>query len=134
MVVEPAVDDFLCGLDDHRAELGVELAQRDIGFGRGALDDAQCLDDRLGLLFPADLEVAKAPFRLRTPLGRLIHLDGAKSIGLDALRHDRLSRVGLDAALANTRRHGLQPRHKSGSCRRASLSGRSNAFKGREFL
>ena len=60
MVVELAVDHFLGGRDDGLADLRVELAQRHVGLGRGALDDAQRAHHRQRLLLPADLEIAAA--------------------------------------------------------------------------
>ena len=59
-------------------------AELHVGFGRSALDDAQRADDRLGLLFPADLEVAEAALRLRAPIDFVGDLDAAKGVGFGA--------------------------------------------------
>ena len=67
-VVELAVDDFLRGLDDGLAELRVEPAELHVGFGGGALDDAERAHDRQRLLLPADLEIAERALRLRAPI------------------------------------------------------------------
>ena len=82
MVVELAVDDFLRRLDDRLAELRVEPAELHVGFGRGALDDAERAHDRQRLLFPADLEIAERALRLRAPVAVGRDLDRAERIGL----------------------------------------------------
>ena len=86
VVVELAVDDFLRGGDDGLAEVCIHLAERDVGFGGCPLDDAERADDGLRLLFPANLEVAERALRLRAPVLRGVHLDGAKGIGFSAGR------------------------------------------------
>ncbi len=70
----------------------VEPAERHVGFGGGALDDAERAHDRFGLLLPADLEVAERALRLRAPILVGGHLDGAERIGLGA---DLAGRRGL---------------------------------------
>jgi two-component system phosphate regulon sensor histidine kinase PhoR len=45
----------------------VHLAEIHVGLGGGALDDAQCPDNRGRLLFPADLEIAERALRLCAP-------------------------------------------------------------------
>jgi hypothetical protein len=80
MVVQLAVDHFLGGLDDGLADRLVQAAQRHVGLGGGALDDAQGADDGQGLLFPADLEIAQAALRLRAPITAVVNLDGAECV------------------------------------------------------
>ena len=46
MRVELALDDLLGGGDDRLADFGVEPAERHIGLGRRALDDAERAHDR----------------------------------------------------------------------------------------
>ena len=89
VVVELAVDDFLGGLDDGRADLRVQPAQLHIGLGRRPLDHAQRADHRLGLLFPADLEVADAALGLGAPVAVGRNLDGAEGVGFGAGRGHR---------------------------------------------
>ena len=55
-------------LNDRVAELFVELAQSHVGFGRGALDDAEGAHDRCRLPLPTDLEIAEAALGLRAPV------------------------------------------------------------------
>jgi hypothetical protein len=80
MLVQLTVDHFLGGLDDGLADRLVEPAQRHVGFGGGALDDAQRPDHRRRLLFPADLEIAQAALGLRAPITAIVNLDGAESV------------------------------------------------------
>lgn len=84
MIVELAIDDFLCGLDDGFADLGVQPAQRHIGAGRGLLDDAERTNDRRGLLFPADLEVSERTLCLCAPVTVACNVDRAKCVGFCA--------------------------------------------------
>ncbi|MNT14457.1 hypothetical protein D3C72_1494650 [compost metagenome] len=79
-----AVDDFLCGRDDGVADLGVEACKRHVGAGRCLLDDAERANDRGGLLFPADLEVAERALRLRAPIAIGLNFNGSKCIGFRA--------------------------------------------------
>ena len=44
------------------------------------LDDAECADYRLRLLFPTDFEIAQGALGLRTPVSGVIDLHGAKGI------------------------------------------------------
>ena len=89
MVVELAVDHLLRRLDDGLAELRVEPAERHVGLGRGALDDAERAHDRQRLLLPADLEIAEGALRLRAPVAVGGDLDGAEGVGFGAgLGHD----------------------------------------------
>ncbi len=84
MIVELAVDHLLRRLDDGLADFLVQLAERHVGLGRGALDDAERADDRRRLAFGADLEVAEAALGLRAPIARGVDLDGAEGVGLGA--------------------------------------------------
>ena len=54
-------------VDDGLAELRVEPAERHVGLGRRALDDAERAHDRQRLLLPADLEVAERALRPARP-------------------------------------------------------------------
>jgi hypothetical protein len=92
MVVQLAVDHFLSRSDDRLADLRIQPAQRHVGLGGGALDDAQRPDHRLGLLLPADLEIADRPLRLRAPIAGGVDLDRAESVRL---------RTRLDHGLAS---------------------------------
>ncbi len=97
MIVEMAVDHLLRGFDDHLAELRIELAERHVGDGGRLLHDAERADDGLGLLFPANLEVAERALRLGAPIPVVGHLDGSKSIRLGARAlgvHQRPAVVG----------------------------------------
>ena len=110
VVVERAVDDFLRGLDDGRAERRVEPAEIHVGFRRRPLDDAERADHRQRLLFPADLEVAERALRLRAPVAVGGDIDGAERVGLGPglalIRHCGLRRsvagVHRRIALANS--------------------------------
>ena len=84
MIVQLAVDHFLGGGDDGLADRLVQPAQRHVGLGRGALDDAQRPDDGQGLLFPADLEIAQAALGLRAPIAAVVNFDGPESVGFGA--------------------------------------------------
>jgi hypothetical protein len=53
MLVQLAVDHFLGGGDNGFADLLVQPAQRHIGLGGGALDDAQRPHDGLRAVFPS---------------------------------------------------------------------------------
>ena len=82
MVVELAVHDFLSCLDDGVADLRIEPAERHVRFGGRALDDAERPDDRRGLSFPTDLEIAEAALGLRAPISVDGNFDRAEGIGL----------------------------------------------------
>ena len=84
MIVQSAVDDFLGCFDDCLAYGFVEFAEAHIGFGGGALDDAKRPDNRGGLCFPADLEIAKRALSLSAPIAGGLHFDRAKGVGLGA--------------------------------------------------
>ena len=84
MVVELAFDHLTRRSDDSLADLAIKAAQRHVHFGSGELDDAERPDHRLRLLFPADLEIAQRPLRLRPPIAVGSDLDGAKGIGFGA--------------------------------------------------
>jgi len=70
--------------DDRCGDRRVQLAQRQVGLRRGALHHPQRPDHRLGLLLPADLEVAERALGLRAPILVARHLDGAEAVRLDA--------------------------------------------------
>ena len=53
VIVELAVDHFLRGRDDGLADLRVEAAERHVGFGGGALDDAERAHDRHAAASPS---------------------------------------------------------------------------------
>ena len=84
MVVELAVDHLLRGLDDRLADLRVEPLQFHVGFGSGALDDAERTHDGERLLLPAYLEIAERALRLRAPIAVGRHFDRAERVCLGA--------------------------------------------------
>src|SRR6202012_3015333 len=89
MIVELAVDHFLGGSDNGLANLLVQAAQRHVGFGGRALDDTQCAYDRLGLFFPADLEIAQRALGLRPPIAVIVNFNRPESVCFGAgLGHD----------------------------------------------
>ena len=110
MVVELAVDDLLGGCDDVLRQLGVKLAEFEVCFGGGALDDAQGANDGPGLLFPADLEVAEAALGLGAPVDGGVDLDGAEGVGFSGAGPSRRR-----SASSRSARH--RPTASSGSCR-----------------
>ena len=95
MVVQLAVDDLVGRVDDRVADGGVELAQRHVGLGGGALDDAQGADDGQRLLLPADLEVAEAALGLSPPVAVRSDLDGAEGVGFGAEAGHRSGSSGV---------------------------------------
>ncbi len=84
MVVQLAVDHLLRRGDDGLGDLWVKLAESQVGFGGGALDDPQGADHRLGLFLPADLEIAQGALGLGAPVAGRIHLDRAEGVGFGA--------------------------------------------------
>ena len=104
MVVQLPLDHLIGGLEDGLTQFRIQLAQRHIGLGGGLLDDAQRANDRQGLRFPADLEVAQAALRLRAPVAAGGHIDRAKGISFDAgllgIGHGQLSGSGEGSGLA----------------------------------
>ena len=84
VLVELALAHFLRGRGDGFAELRVEPAERHVHVGSCALDDAERAHDRLGLLLPADLEIAERALRLGAPIFIGRHLDGAEAVRLHA--------------------------------------------------
>ena len=84
MIVELTLDDVLRRFNDRVAELFVELAQSHVGFGRGALDDAEGAHDRCRLPLPTDLEIAEAALGLRAPIAVGGDFDGSERVGFRA--------------------------------------------------
>ena len=98
MVVELAVDDLLGGLDDHFAELRIELAKAHVGLGAGALHDAERANNGLRLLLPADLEVAERTLGLGAPVLVTFDLDGSERVALGAGLGGHVKHPGLALA------------------------------------
>jgi hypothetical protein len=91
MVVKLAFQHLLRRRHNRFADRRVELAEVHIGFGRGALDDAERPDNRRRLLLPADLEIVARAFGLGAPIAGRVHVDGTEGIGLGAsLDHGKL--------------------------------------------
>src|ERR1051326_2290488 len=84
MRLELAFHPLVGGLHDGLAQLGVELAQRHVDLGRGALDHPQRPHDGQRLLLPADLEIVKRALGLRAPILVGRDLDGAEGVGFGA--------------------------------------------------
>ena len=63
---------------------GVEALQLHVGFGGGALDDAERADDGGGLLLPADLEIAQRALRLGAPIAVVLDFDRTEGVGFGA--------------------------------------------------
>ena len=84
MIVELTLDDVLRRFNDRVAELFVELAQSHVGFGRGALDDAEGAHDRCRLPLPTNLEIAEAALGLRAPVAVGGDFDGSERVGFRA--------------------------------------------------
>ena len=90
MIIQLAVNHFLGRGDDGLADGLVQPTQRHIGFGGGALDDAQRPHDGQGLFLPADLEIAQAALGLGAPIAVGSDFDRAEGVGLSATGHDAL--------------------------------------------
>jgi len=80
--VELALDHLLGGGDDGLADARIELAECDVGLGRGALDHAQGAHYGGRLLLPADPEVLQTPLGLRRPVAVGRNLDRPEGVGL----------------------------------------------------
>jgi hypothetical protein len=94
VIVQLPLGDLLGRLDDGRADRRIEFAQRHVGLGGGALDDAEGPDDRQRLSLPSDLEVLQAALGLRAPVPIGGHFDGTEGVGFGARGgHDRLSAI-----------------------------------------
>jgi hypothetical protein len=115
IVVEPAVDDFLGGLDDPARALRVEDAERKVRLGGGALDEAECVDERQRHLLGADTEILDRALRLRAPIAVCGHVDRAERVGLGAgVCHAMLPElVGIWGIGAAVQRSDARPRTKT---------------------
>ena len=87
MVVELAVEDFLCRLRDRLGAPCVEEAERAIGFGGGALHQRQRRDQRARHALFADREIMPRALGLCAPIGLRRHFDRTEGIGFGAGFH-----------------------------------------------
>src|SRR5690348_5936610 len=101
MLVEFAVDHFLCRLRGCGAEFGVRLTQLHIRLGGSAFNNAQSPHDRKRLLLPADPEIHQGALRLSAPIAIRIDFYWTKCVGFSSgARHLPLpSQFAVEAAL-----------------------------------
>ena len=79
MLVELAVDHLLRGGDDRLGAARIERAELEIGFGRGAFDDAEGVDQRQRHAFGADAQNFGASARFALPNSDRQALQSARS-------------------------------------------------------
>jgi hypothetical protein len=84
MIVKFAFDHFLGGADNRLADLRVEAARVMFTSAKRASRCQEARHHGLGLLFPADLEIAKGTLGLGSQVAGAIHFNGAKAIGFGA--------------------------------------------------
>ena len=93
VLVEPAFDHLVGGLDDGLRLLRSEQAELAVDEGGRLLDQPEGPDHLAGEALAPDLEVVERSLGLRPPVAIRGHLDGAHAVGFLPRLHSRLPRV-----------------------------------------